>query len=152
MLHGCQDVFHRSSDSISPLAMRGISFSGFWRRFSYGARISGSIVTKTHREFVQRNFTSPQAIVQAGWDVLVEALDAGGYVRYDFKTATKLREVMRNLTDQYRPCWKSFNYSPLNRGITRKEFEEAVEAAKATGLHRLHQERPGSAVAWIAEV
>lgn len=57
-----------------------------------------------------------------------------------------------NIMDQYRPCWKSFNYPPLDRRITTAEFEEAVEAAKAAGLHRLHHERPGSAVAWIAEV
>jgi putative pyruvate formate lyase activating enzyme len=57
-----------------------------------------------------------------------------------------------NIMDQYRPCWKSFNYPPLNRQITKEEFEEAVEVARAAGLHRLHQERPGSAVAWIAEV
>lgn len=57
-----------------------------------------------------------------------------------------------NIMDQYRPCWKSFNYPPLNRGITKGEFDEAVEMAKAAGLHRLHSERPGSAVAWIAEV
>jgi hypothetical protein len=37
----------------------------------------------------------------AGWDELVEALDAGGYVRYDFKTATKLLEVMRALGKRY---------------------------------------------------
>lgn len=57
-----------------------------------------------------------------------------------------------NIMDQYRPCWKSFNYQPLDRSITKEEFEEAVEAAKVAGLHRLHHERPGSAVAWIAEV
>ncbi|NGZ97214.1 MAG: hypothetical protein CV089_14030 [Nitrospira sp. WS110] len=43
-------------------------------------------------------------------------------------------------------------YAPLNRSVTKEEFEDALEAAKAAGLHRLHQERPGSAVAWIAEV
>jgi len=47
----------------------------------YGARISGSTVAKTHAEFVRRELTSPEAIVKAGWDGLVEALDAGGYVR-----------------------------------------------------------------------
>ena len=57
-----------------------------------------------------------------------------------------------NIMDQYRPCWKAFNYPPLNRRITTDEFEEAVAAAKAAGLHRLHRERPGSAIAWLAEV
>ena len=57
-----------------------------------------------------------------------------------------------NIMDQYRPCWKAVNYPPLDRRITDEEFEEAVAAAKAAGLRRLHHERPGSAVAWIAEV
>ncbi|MDH5740565.1 MAG: radical SAM protein, partial [Nitrospira sp.] len=34
-----------------------------------------------------------------------------------------------NIMDQYRSCWKAFHYPPLNRGITKEEFEEAVEAA-----------------------
>lgn len=62
------------------------------------------------------------------------------------------RNTYVNIMDQYRPCWKAFNYPLLNRQITREEFEEAVEVAKAAGLHRLHHERPGSAVARIAEV
>lgn len=62
------------------------------------------------------------------------------------------KDTYVNIMDQYRPCWKSFKYPPLNRGITKEEFDEAVQAAKAAGLHRLHHERPGSAVAWIAEV
>ena len=62
------------------------------------------------------------------------------------------KDTYVNIMDQYRPCWKSFKYPPLNRGITKEEFDAAVEAAKAAGLHRLHHERPGSAVAWIAEL
>jgi len=57
-----------------------------------------------------------------------------------------------NIMDQYRPCWKAFNYPPLDRPITKEEFAEAVETAKAAGLHHLHHERPGSAISWIAEV
>ena len=62
------------------------------------------------------------------------------------------KDTYVNIMDQYRPCWKSFAYPPLDRPITTEECEEAVEAAKAAGLHRLHHERPGSAVTWIAEV
>lgn len=76
-------------------------FLWFLAALLYGARISGSIVAKTHAEFVRRGLTSPEAIVKTGWDGLVEALDAGGYVRYDFKTATKLLDVMNHLLDQY---------------------------------------------------
>ncbi len=56
---------------------------------------------KTHHEFLRRGLTSPEAIVKTGWDGLVRALDSGGYVRYDFKTATKLLDVMRHLIDEY---------------------------------------------------
>ncbi len=85
---------------LSPRRPRDL-FLWFVAAILYGARISGSIVVKTHAEFVRRNLTSPDRIVNTGWDGLVEALDAGGYVRYDFKTATKLLEVMNNLITRY---------------------------------------------------
>jgi uncharacterized Fe-S radical SAM superfamily protein PflX len=31
------------------------------------------------------------------------------------------RTTYINSMDQYRPCWKTFNYPPLNRQITREE-------------------------------
>ncbi len=46
----------------------------------------------------------------------------------------------------------AFNYLPLNRPITTEAFEGALAAATVAGLHRLHRERPGSAVARIAEL
>jgi endonuclease III len=76
-------------------------FLWFLAAILYGTRISGAIVARTHAEFVRRGLTSPEQIVKTGWDGLVEALDAGGYVRYDFKTATKLLEVITHLIDQY---------------------------------------------------
>jgi putative pyruvate formate lyase activating enzyme len=42
-----------------------------------------------------------------------------------------------NLMDQYRPCYKAFNYPELNRRITREEFTRAVECARRVGLARL---------------
>jgi endonuclease III len=76
-------------------------FLWFLAAVLYGARISGSIVARTHNEFVRRGIVTPEHILQTGWDGLVEILDAGGYTRYDFKTATKLLEVMGNLMRQY---------------------------------------------------
>jgi endonuclease III len=37
----------------------------------------------------------------AGWDRLVEVLDAGGYVRYDFSTASTLLQAMDKLLNTY---------------------------------------------------
>jgi putative pyruvate formate lyase activating enzyme len=41
-----------------------------------------------------------------------------------------------NIMDQYRPCYKAINYPQLSRGITREEYEEAVEIASQEGLSR----------------
>lgn len=45
-------------------------------------------------------------------------------------------ESYLNIMDQYRPCYKAETVPEINRRITDKEFLEALDAAKATGLHR----------------
>ena len=44
---------------------------------------------------------TPNKILETGWNGLVEILDEGSYTRYDFKTASKLLEVMGNLNTKY---------------------------------------------------
>ncbi len=68
----------------------------------FGARISETIATRTFKEFENQGLLSPKALLDAGWDGLVAVLDHGGYVRYDFKTATKLLDMSKALLDQYR--------------------------------------------------
>lgn len=79
----------------------GELFKWFLASVLFGARISASIVTNTYREFEQAGVLSPDAVLKTGWDGLVEILDRGGYVRYDFKTATKLLDVCRALQERY---------------------------------------------------
>jgi endonuclease III len=67
----------------------------------YGARISGKLAARTYQVFAGRGIFTPEAIVEQGWDNLVVLLDAGGYARYDFKTATKLLKVMASLKELY---------------------------------------------------
>lgn len=67
----------------------------------YGARISSTIAARTFREFDRRETVLPEQILAAGWDGLVEILDAGGYVRYDFSTASRLLAIMKDLTERY---------------------------------------------------
>ena len=51
--------------------------------------------------FEKAGLTHPDAILQAGWDNLVEILDSGHYVRFDYSTATKLGEVCQQLKERY---------------------------------------------------
>ena len=76
-------------------------FKWFLASVLFGARISESIAMKTYKEFEKAGMLSPETILETGWQGLVDILDRGGYVRYDFKTATKLLEVMRALKEKY---------------------------------------------------
>jgi hypothetical protein len=76
-------------------------FKWFLASVLFGARISETIVDKTYRSFAARDVVSPKAILDTGWDGLVAILDEGGYVRYDFKTATKLLDMCKTLTEKY---------------------------------------------------
>ena len=66
----------------------------------FAKRISFKIAIRTFKEFINRGLTTPNAILDAGWDGLVDALDAGGYVRYDFSTASNLLETVKMLKKQ----------------------------------------------------
>lgn len=76
-------------------------YKWFLASLLFGARISGAVAEKAYREFERAHLLSPQKIGDAGWDKLVGILDRGAYVRYDFKTATKLLDVNRALMQQY---------------------------------------------------
>jgi len=76
-------------------------FKWFLASILFGTRISEGIVIKTYKQFEDENVLSARKILDTGWDGLVKILDDGGYVRYDFKTATKLLEVMDALQKQY---------------------------------------------------
>jgi endonuclease III len=76
-------------------------FKWFLASILFAKRISASIAMATSREFESASLTSPEAILAAGWDRLVEVLDAGGYVRHDFSTASTLLEVMAKLRKDY---------------------------------------------------
>ncbi len=76
-------------------------FKWFLASVLFGARISDTIVKKTFGEFASQEVVSPKAILDTGWDGLVTILDEGGYVRYDFKTATKLLDMCKALTENY---------------------------------------------------
>lgn len=62
-------------------------FKWFLASSLFGARISETIAMKTYKQFERDGLLSPERIIARGWSRLVESLDRGGYVRYDFSTA-----------------------------------------------------------------
>lgn len=97
-------------------------FKWFLASILFGARISETIAVNTYQEFERRKVLSPDSILKTGWDGLVEILDAGGYVRYDFKTATKLLDIMKTLKNRYK--------GDLN--LLHKESKDSRDRDKST--------------------
>ena len=76
-------------------------FKWFIASILFAKRISSRIAARTFRKFMEEGLTSPKNILSAGWNKLVEVLDLGGYVRYDFSTATNILEAVKLLIEKY---------------------------------------------------
>jgi len=76
-------------------------FKWFLASILFAKRISADIAKRAYRRFIEEGLTTPEAILEAGWERLVEVLDSGGYVRYDFSTATNLMRIMEELKTKY---------------------------------------------------
>ena len=59
-------------------------FRWFLACLLFGKPIQQEVARRAYVEFVRERLVTPEAIVDAGWDKLVEMLDRGHYVRYDF--------------------------------------------------------------------
>jgi hypothetical protein len=67
----------------------------------FGTRISAAVAERT---FGVLDGAGLHRVAQArhlSWEELVELLDEGGYVRYDFRTATRLQELAEELWERY---------------------------------------------------
>ncbi len=76
-------------------------FKWFLACLLFGKPIQQEVAKKTYFEFEKEKILSPEVILKTGWDKLVEILDRGHYVRYDFSTATKLLEISKELKQRY---------------------------------------------------
>ena len=76
-------------------------FKWFLASVLFAKRISAETAKETYLYFEQEELTSPDAILEAGWNRLVEVLDSGGYTRYDFSTATNLLGIAKMLKEKY---------------------------------------------------
>lgn len=76
-------------------------FKWFLASIFFAKRISSEIARRTFRKFEEEGLVTPKAILDAGWDRLVNVLDSGGYVRYDFSTASNLLQISKAIIEKF---------------------------------------------------
>ena len=99
------------------------TFKWFLACLLFGKPIQQEVAKKTYFEFKKAGLLSPEKILKAGWDKLVEILDQGHYVRYDFSTATKLLEICRELKERYGTLINLLNQAKDQKDLERKLLE-----------------------------
>lgn len=106
----------------------GEFFKWFLACLLFGKPIQQNVAKRTYFEFVKERLTTPSAIINAGWDKLVEVLDKGHYVRYDFSTATKLLDIAKTLTEKYGSVT-----ALIKRSKKTKELSKHLQEFKGIG-------------------
>jgi hypothetical protein len=66
----------------------------------FGHRISARTVVRTYAALSQARILAIADVAGSSWEALVERLDEGGYVRYDFSTATRLQALATAVNDR----------------------------------------------------
>lgn len=69
---------------------------------------------------------------------LVLPNNLGGTLKVMRFIASLSKNSYVNIMDQYYPAYNAFRYPELNRLITSREYQEAVEIARSFGLHRFN--------------
>ncbi len=103
-------------------------FKWFLASILFGARISETIAANTYRCFQMSGISTLEEIIEAGWDKLVEILDSGGYVRYDFSTASKLLEIMSTIKQKYGSLEELYH-----RASGAEDLERRLQELKGIG-------------------
>jgi hypothetical protein len=98
-------------------------FKWFLASILFAKRISSQTAKETYRYFEQEDLTTPDAILEAGWDRLVEVLDSGGYTRYDFSTATNLLDIAKTLKEKYGDLERLHSESTSSADLERRMQE-----------------------------
>lgn len=77
-------------------------FKWFLASILYGARISEDVATQTYREFEKHDLLTPESILDAGKDYLIDPImREGGYVRYDNQRSTQVIENCHTLLERH---------------------------------------------------
>jgi len=98
-------LYGRKYSDLLAIDLHGRKPSGLFRWFIasilLGPRISETLAIRAYWQLKTDGLLSFTSISRATWDDLVASLDAGGYVRYDFSTASDLQAVVKMLGKKY---------------------------------------------------
>ncbi len=103
-------------------------FKWFLACLLFGKPIQQKVAKRAYFEFEKEGILSPEKILKAGYDKLVEILDKGHYVRYDFSTANKLLDICKKLKKDYGSL-----SNLLKKAKDKKEVEKTLQEFKGIG-------------------
>jgi len=95
-------------------------FKWFLACLLFGKPIQQEVAKRTYFEFKKEGLLSPENILKAGWNKLVEVLDRGHYIRYDFSSATKLLEICKELKEKYGSLKNLINVSKNKKDLAKR--------------------------------
>ena len=98
-------------------------FKWFIASILFGKPIQQEVAKRTYFEFERAGILDLKNILNAGWDRLVEILDRGHYVRYDFSTADRLIGICRELKEKYGSIAKLVKSSKNKRDLEKRLVE-----------------------------
>ena len=80
----------------------GELFEWFLASLLFGGRISEKIARRTYRAFERHDLLTPEAILEAGFEFLVDpVMREGGYVRYDNQRSRQVLRDCETLLEEY---------------------------------------------------
>lgn len=105
-------------------------FKWFLASVLYGARISERIARHTYRAFEDHDLLTPEDIVDAGVNYLIDPImREGGYVRYDYQRSSQIVRNCETLLDQYDGSLNRLHEAAADR----KDLEERLVAFHGIG-------------------
>lgn len=118
-------------------------FKWFLASILFGNRISEEIAAKTYRSFEKHNLLSPDKIMEAGWNFLVDpVMREGKYVRYDEKTSAAILKICESLKEKYHGSLKELIEEAAGENDLEQRLQDFYGIGPVTTSIFLRELRP----------
>lgn len=105
-------------------------FKWFLAGALFGCRISEKIAANTYKTLEKYKLLSPEMIIDAGWDFLIDpVMREGGYIRYDNQTSTRLIRNSKTLLNEYGGSFKRLH----NAAKDERDLEAKLKRFSGVG-------------------